>query len=140
MKSLFPEMDKEILDDRKAARREQAQRARDWLKGRDLSWLINYLLEKGPSTEHVLMIEAMDEEYHFKNASKRGCDVLATVYALWLVKKLWRRWLGVHPGSGEKYYLYGVRGVHPVREARKRDFLADRQARTVGEQLRRAAE
>jgi len=47
MKSLFPEMDKEISDDRKAAKREQVQRARDYLKGRDLNWLVNYLLEHG---------------------------------------------------------------------------------------------
>jgi hypothetical protein len=112
MKSLFPDMDKEIADDRKAAKREQVQRARDHLKGRDLNWLVNYLLEKGPQTEHWMMWEAMEEEYQLKDASKRGMDVLLDLYALWLVRKLWRVKVGIHPGSGEESYKYGVRGVH----------------------------
>lgn len=111
MKTLFPEMDRDIRDERKAARREQVQHARHFLKGRDFSWLINRLLEKGPKTEHCLALEAM--EYHGKDACQRGLDVLLDVYALWRVGKLWRRKLGVHPGSGEEHYLYGVRGVHP---------------------------
>lgn len=48
MKSLFPEIEKEIQSDRTAAKREQIQRARDWLKDRDFRWLINLLLDKGP--------------------------------------------------------------------------------------------
>lgn len=112
MKSLFPEMEREISDDRKAARREQVQQARHFLKGRDLNWLINHLLEKGPMTEHVMMIAAMAEEYHGKDACRRGFDVFRDLYALWLVKKLWRQKRGFHPGSGEESYLYGVRGVH----------------------------
>lgn len=112
MKTLFPEMEKEIREDRKAARREQAQRAREYLAKRDLSWLINRLLEKGPQTEFRLMHEASEDEYHSKDAMARGAAVLQDLYALWLVNKLWRREQGIHPGSGEKYHLYGVRGVH----------------------------
>lgn len=125
MKSLFPEMDKEISDDRKAEKREQVQRARDYLKGRDLNWLVNYLLEHGPRTEHVAMIEAMDEEYHLKDASKQGMNVLCDLYALWLVRKLWRRPMGKHPGSGEESYLYGVRGVHAPNAGTQRPGLPD---------------
>lgn len=124
MKSLFPDMDKEIADDRKAAKREQVQHARAYLKGRDLNWLVNYLLEHGPRTEHVAMIEAMDEEYQLKDASKQGMNVLCDLYALWLVKKLWRRKVGIHPGSGEESYEYGVRGVHaPNDQAQRRESL-----------------
>lgn len=112
MKSLFPDMDKEIADDRKASKREKVQRARDYLKDRDLKWLINYLLEHGPQTEHVAMLEAMDEEYHFKDATKQGFNVLCDLYALWFVRKLWRKPMGRHLGSGEESYLYGIRGVH----------------------------
>lgn len=112
MKSLFPDMDREIREGRKAARREMVQRAREYLKKRDLSWLVNRLLEKGPMTEHVLAIEAMDEEYHLESRCKRAADVLCDLHALWLVKKLWRRDLGIHPGSGHATYLWGVRGVH----------------------------
>lgn len=105
-------MEKEIRDDRKAARREEVQRHREWLKGRDLSWLVNYLIEHGPVTEHVAMSAVMEEEYHLKDASKRGMDVLCGLYSLWMVRKLWRRPKGIHPGSGEETYEYGVRGVH----------------------------
>ncbi len=73
---------------------------------------VNYLLEKGPQTEHWMMWEAMEEEYQLKDASKRGMDVLLDLYALWLVRKLWRRKMGIHPGSGEDFHIYGVRGVH----------------------------
>ncbi|MGP1665751.1 MAG: hypothetical protein ACTS5I_07565 [Rhodanobacter sp.] len=105
-------MDQEIRDDRKAARREEVQRHREWLRGRDLGWLMEYLLEHGPVTEHVAMIEAMDEEYDLEKRSRRGLDVLCGLYSLWMVRKLWRRPMGKHPGSGEESYLYGVRGIH----------------------------
>lgn len=114
---LFPDMDREIREDRKALKREQRQRAREYLAKRDLDWLVNYLLEKGPTSEHVLMMEAMDDEYHFKNASRRGLETLQDLYALWLVRKLWRRKLGIHPGSGEVSFEYGVRNVHASKDA-----------------------
>lgn len=105
-------MDREIREDRKASKREMRQRAREYLAKRDLDWLINYLLEHGPTSEHMLMIEAMTEEYDLKQASKRGLEILHDLDALWLVRKLWRRKLGIHPGSGEMAYQYGLRRVH----------------------------
>ena len=112
MNSLFPDMEREIRDDRRAARREMRQRAREYLSKRDLVWLINCLLERGPTSEHALMIEAMGQEYHSKDAMRSGLDTLQDLYALWLVRKLWRRKLGIHPGSGEMSFEYGLRGVH----------------------------
>lgn len=114
VKTLFPDMDREIDSDRKAARRETVQRARDYLRGRNLSWLVNQLIERGPATEHMLMVWGMDEEYAFESASKRAFEVIHDLYALWTVRKLWRRKAGIHPGSGEECYLYGIRGVHPT--------------------------
>ena len=105
-------MENEIRDDRKAAKREQVQQARHYLRGRDLSWLVNRLIEKGPMTEHMLMWEAMEEEHQLKDAPKRGMDAFHCLHALWLVKKLWRRKVGIHTGSGEVSYEYGLRGVH----------------------------
>lgn len=105
-------MEKEIRDDRKASRREAVQMARNYLKSRDLSWLVNRLLDKGPATEHLLMTEAWGEEYGSEDACKRGLNVLIDLYALWQVKKLWRQPHGIHPGSGEQQYVYGIRGVH----------------------------
>jgi hypothetical protein len=105
--SLFPEMDQEIRDDRRAARREEVQRARDFLRNRDLRPVVNYLLEHGPSTEHTIMIS---EEF--------GCDlescasILSTLHSLWLVGKLWRESVGIHPGSGQMSYRYGIKRVH----------------------------
>lgn len=111
--SLFPEIDKAIADDRMAAKREQVQHARRYLKQRDFSWLINHLLEHGPKTEHCLMQEAMQEEYVAKEAVARAGHVLADLYSLWTVRKLWRQSQGIHPGSGQETFLYGIRGVHP---------------------------
>lgn len=111
---LFPELDKEIRDDRIASRRERVQQARHWLRSHDLSWLIQHLIDHGPKTEHRLMHEVMEEEFMAEAACQRGANVLRALYALWLVKKLWRRETGIHPGSGEMSYLYGIRGVHPT--------------------------
>ena len=110
--TLFPELEQEIRDDRKAARREQVQHVRQYLKCRDFSWLVNRLLNKGPTTEHVLLMEAMEEEYHIDRASRSAMNVLYDLHALWLVGKLWRRSLGIHPGSGEETFIWGVKGVH----------------------------
>lgn len=107
-------MEKEIRNDRVAARREQVQQARQWLRGQNLSWLVNHLLEKGPKTECALMMGIMDEEFHCEDFAKRSMNILNAVYALWLVKKLWRAPVGIHPGSGEMSHLYGIRNVHPV--------------------------
>lgn len=113
-------MEQEILDDRESARQEQVQRARDYLKARNLSWLINYLLEHGPQTEHALMLEGMDQEYHLGDAVERACGILCELNSLWLVRKVWKLKLGVHPGSGEDYHLYGLKGVHPDQNKKAR--------------------
>jgi hypothetical protein len=117
VKSLFPEMEKEIRYDRNAEKRERVQRAREWLKNRDITWLINHLLEIGPMTEHALMSEAINEEYHLNEAFQRGLGVGLELIALWTVGKLWRRKLGIHPCSGEETYVYGVRGVHKMKKS-----------------------
>lgn len=119
-KPLFPSMEKEILDDRKAARREEVQRARDYLRNRDLTWLIDFLLENGPQTEHQVLIAGST------------ADSLFDLIALWMVKKLWRRSVGIHPGSGEESFLYGIRKVHPVPEIMIKHLnMADVLVRTI---------
>lgn len=112
--SLFPEIDREIRDDRVAAHRERVQQARAWLRGKNLSWLINHLLEHGPQTEHALMSVLIDEAPSLGDLATQGMATLNAVYALWLTKKLWRQEVGIHPGSGEMSYIYGIRRVHPV--------------------------
>lgn len=112
MKTLFPEMDQAIRDDRKAAQREKAQHARAWLRGKDLSWLINRLIDEGPETESNLCMELMEEEPDSEKFSKRVLETLIELHSLWTVRKLWRRSVGIHPGSGEESFIYGIRGVH----------------------------
>lgn len=119
MKSLFPEMEKELREDRKAERREKVQLARTRLKSRDFVWLINHLLERGPDSEHNLMLDAPDRVNDMNSALSVSLEVLLNLYDLWIVGKLWRKPLGIHPGSGEQSYLYGIRGVHKQPEARK---------------------
>lgn len=97
-------MEREILDDRKASRREDVQRARDYLRNRDFKELINRLLDQGPTTEHHLLVDCNDPK------------ILFDLIALWMVKKLWRTPVGIHPGSGEESFLYGIRKVHPVQK------------------------
>jgi hypothetical protein len=84
------------------------QRSRDYLRSADTSWTINWLLEHGPSTESSMMYEAMEASDNFKDAA----HVIANLLCLWTVKKLWRKPVGIHPGSGEMSFLYGIRGVH----------------------------
>jgi hypothetical protein len=110
--TLFPEIEQEIRDDRKAARRALVQHARQYLKTRDFSWLINRLLDKGPATEHSLLLELMEEEHSLENGAKQVGLLLNDLLALWRVGKLWRRSLGIHPGSGQKSFLWGLRKVH----------------------------
>lgn len=114
MKTLFPEMDAEIRDERKAAKRERVQRARRYLRGRDVCWLIDYLVDHGPQTEHAAVIA----KYEAGGVLADGCGVIDDMVALWLVGKLWRQSQGVHPGSGCEYFLYGIRKVHPPSESR----------------------
>jgi len=107
MKSLFPEIENEIREDRLAARREQRQRARDYLRNRDFSWTVNRLLEKGPQTECQLLLQYMEEV-----GGPDAGNVINDLMALWRVGKLWRRCLGYHAGAGCNTYLFGIRRVH----------------------------
>lgn len=109
-------MEQEIRDDRKASRRSQKQHARGYLKGRDLKWVFEYLMDHGPSSEHMIMLHAMEEEFHIKEGVTRAAFVLTDLHCLWMVKKLWRQSLGIHPGSGEQSWMYGIRGVHQRNE------------------------
>ena len=120
--TLFPDLEQEILDDRKADRRARVQHARAYLSGRDLKWLIEYLLERGPSFCHTIMIHAMEEEYHDLAAVERAAFALTDLHCLWLTKKLWREDMGIHPGSGERSYKYGIRKVHSRAEETRREL------------------
>jgi hypothetical protein len=110
MKTFFPEMDAEIREDRKAARREAVQRSRDYLRGKDTSWLVNQLLDKGPQREHQLLFQFIDE---FGDELSKLSEVEGSLVALWRIGKLWRANPVFVPNVGEKSYLYGIRKVHP---------------------------
>lgn len=113
MKTFFPEMDAEIREDRKAARREAVQRARDYLRGKDTSWLVNQLLDHGPQREHQLLFKFIEE---FGDELEKLSEVEGGLMALWRVRKLWRSSPKFVPEVGEVSYLYGIRKVHPVPE------------------------
>jgi hypothetical protein len=111
---LFPEIEQEIRDDRSAVARQAAQRVRnekrkavEYLRKRDLQWLIDKLVDDGPSTDCRLMMALIN----------RPLEDIGTVWvdlwSLWRVGKLWRVSQGIHPGAGEEFFLYGIRGVHP---------------------------
>lgn len=111
---LFPAIAAEIKEDRQAAAREAAQRVRQekrqavkHLKTRDLTWLIDRLVDGGPATEHMLTIAAMESK-----GPREGLLTLADLWALWRVGKCWRKSQGIHFGSGEESFVYGLRGVH----------------------------
>lgn len=112
--SLFPEMEAEIREDRKGARREATQRAREALQGEDLSWLINHLMEHGPSNEHEILMRLSDEiDLHkVEEYGKHVGAVLTQLVCLHKTGKLWRKYLGIHQGSGCKCYQWGIRKVH----------------------------
>lgn len=112
MTTLFPEMDQEIRDDRKASRREKTQHARAYLKDRDVSWLVNRLLDGGPATEHTLGMEFLEREYSDGSTIGDALGLLRDILALWRVGKLWRKSLGIHCGSGMEEFVYGIRKVH----------------------------
>lgn len=111
---LFPEIEQEIRDDRSATARQSAQRVRnekrkaiEYLRKRDLQWLIDKLVDDGPSTDCGLMFALIDRPIEDIGA------VWVDLWSLWRVGKLWRKSQGIHFGSGEEFFLYGIRGVHP---------------------------
>lgn len=111
---LFPEIEQEIRDNRSATARQAAQRVRhqkrkalEYLRTRDLQWLMDKLVDDGPSTDCGLMCALIDRSL------EDIATVLADLWSLWRVGKLWRVSQGIHLGSGEEFFLYGIRGVHP---------------------------
>ena len=114
MKSLFPDMEKEIQQDRIAARREVRQHALAYLGKHEKaqSWIVNYLLENGPVTEHTMSLAALETEYFFEDGMDRLGEILGALVALHQIGKLWRVSLGIHPGSGVECFRWGIRRVH----------------------------
>jgi hypothetical protein len=113
-KWLFPEIETEERENRSALARQAAQRVRhekrkavEYLRGRDLTWLIDKLVDDGPSTEVRLMNAIIDRP--LEDVGR----LLVDLWSLWRVGKLWRVSQGIHPGVGEEYHIYGIRGVHP---------------------------
>lgn len=110
---LFPEIEKEVRSERSAAAREAAQRIRDekrqaveHLRGRDLQWLLDYLVDNGPKTEIDVLNKCVEESLH------EVFGKVVDMWALWRIGKLWRLPQGVDLNLGGRYYLYGIRGVH----------------------------
>ena len=111
---LLPEVGKEVQEERSAAMREAAQRVRNetnqakrYLGKRDsrsIGQLIDKLIDHGPQTEMTLAFDT-------QNIEDAGM-VFADLWALWRIKKLWRSTQGIHPGSGEESFVYGIVGVH----------------------------
>lgn len=116
---LWPDMEADEREGLEAEHRERVQHARARLADRDLSWLANRLLDGGPATEHALMMDAFDQDLEERARLGAGGQVLCDLYDLWLVGKLWRRRLGVHPGSGMEMHLYGIAGVHENRKEKE---------------------
>jgi hypothetical protein len=54
----------------------------------------------------------MDESGDIEECARKVAESLCTLYSLWLVGKLWRKRLGIHPGSGCESFLYGIKNVH----------------------------
>lgn len=112
--SLFPEMDREVAEDRLATKRERVQHARARLKNYEkvAAWVMAELLRDGPQVEinlgqKVLELRDSKEPALFREF----LDVLTVIVDLWLVGKLWRKEFKNHP-SGERCYIYGIRGRH----------------------------
>ena len=114
MKSLFPEMEAEIREDRKASKREERQRARDYLRRQDTSWLVNRLLDKGPESECNLLMEVMQLDVGEQERDVLSSRLCGQLHSLWVIGKFWRKSLGIHPGAGVQSFRFGIRGVHPI--------------------------
>ncbi len=122
---LFPEIAEEKREERIANSREAAQRVRqekrkavEYLRGRDLQWLIDKLVDDGPAHEVEILFSRMDGEL------LDGAMALMDLWALWRIGKLWRKSAGIHPGSGEETHLYGIRGVHTYQKWQEAQMVA----------------
>ncbi len=120
MKSLFPEMEAELALDRLAASRETRQRARDYLRPRPgfERWVEQHLTKNGPQVDANIIFEACDQ-FEIKPAM----TMFMVMGAMWRVGKLWREPFPNHP-SGEKCYLYGIKGVHAKPQKKVKKELA----------------
>jgi hypothetical protein len=105
-------MEEEIREDRIAANREMKQRHRDWLAKRDLTWLIDHLVDNGPQSEVALSHWLMDQNLEMEDFSRRIADVHMGLESLWRIGKVWRKKNGIHPGTGYPSYVYGIKRVH----------------------------
>lgn len=115
MKSLFPKMEQELASDRLAARREEVQRAREYLRANSgfEIFILDHLAKQGPSVD-VTMALTMSALCELKATRNFGqcLNVLPVAMALWRIGKLWRKEFPNHP-CGEQCFIYGLRGQHP---------------------------
>jgi len=113
MKSLFPEMEREIASDRLAEQREQRQRAKEWLAANPglVKWILDRLEESGPTLDANLFLELSSLRDVREPIIKEALDIFAAMWALWLNGVLWRNEFKNHP-SGEACYTYGIKGFH----------------------------
>jgi hypothetical protein len=116
VKTFFPEMDKEIADDRLAERREARQLARKTLADNQgmRKWILGRLKENGPSTDLDLSFQ-LSEILNGSKAVTIALSMMPSVvaFAMWTDGELWRRDFVGHP-SGQKCFTYGIRGKHEV--------------------------
>jgi len=116
MKSLFPEMEREIAQDRLAERREAKQRACEFLRRNPgfEKFVMSHLEKHGPDLDINMWIALSDNcDVPMPEAAK----IVIAVWALWKTGKLWTRKFPNHP-CGATCYLYGIRGVHVNEEAK----------------------
>lgn len=110
-KTLFPEMDTEIARDRLAERREQTQRAREFLRGKEKiqEFILSRLRKGGPAYDVQIADEVRDlgPTVRFKD----WADTVFSLSAMWKLGRLWRVEVPDHP-CGELVCLYGIRGEH----------------------------
>lgn len=113
MKTLFPEMDREIALDRLAERRELRQRAHDYLRDKQgfQDFILKHLTEHGPSVDANVML-AMSELVEVGNLNET-LKVMLVTYAMWRTGKLWRKEFPNHP-CNERCFTYGIKGIHPI--------------------------
>jgi hypothetical protein len=113
MRSLFPEMEREIASDRLAERREMTQRAREYLRDKHgfEEFITKRLQESGPEVDANLglFMAELCEVGH----GHATLTVILVADAMWRVGKLWRKEIKTHP-SGVTCYLYGIRGLHTL--------------------------
>lgn len=114
MKTLFPEMDKEIAEGRLADRRQCRQGARAWIsrhKGYE-KFIIKKLTDDGPTADFTMMriISELTSTGDWRDNRGLDCslNVHTTCWAMWVLGVLNRKEFPNHP-SGEKCFIYSLR-------------------------------